>query len=188
LSEKRIPKKNGHRTDADAASSPVVPAGTTSNPMDVGLLEKLVKLMTENSLSAVELTDGDRRITLKRGAETVHVTPPPAYAYAPQPGGPAQAPAALHPATGSSGAADDDSALIPIKSIMPGTFYAAPAKGAKPFVTVGSKVEEETDVGIVEAMKVFNTIKAECRGTIAKILVQDSQPVEFGQVLFLVKP
>ena len=70
---------------------------------------------------------------------------------------------------------------------MPGTFYSCPAKGAKPFVAVGAKVEEETEVCIIEAMKVFNTIKAETRGVIAKILVQDSQPVEFGQVLFLVK-
>ena len=63
-----------------------------------------------------------------------------------------------------------------------------PHPGAKPFVTVGTNVDEETDVCIIEAMKVFNNIKAECRGTIAKILVQDGQPVEFGQPLFLVKP
>jgi len=71
---------------------------------------------------------------------------------------------------------------------MVGTFYAAPSKGAKPFVTVGTVVDEETDVCIVEAMKVFNNIKAECRGTISKILVNDGQSVEFGQTMFLVKP
>src|SRR5262249_47671138 len=86
-------------------------------------------------------------------------------------------------------AADEDANLQRIKSPMVGTFYASPAKGAKPFVTVGSRVDEETDVCIVEAMKVFNNIKPESgiRGTIAKILVQDGQPVEFGQTLFLVK-
>lgn len=157
--------------------------------MDVRLLEQLVKLMADNGLSTVELTDGDRRITLKRGAETATMAQPPAYSYAP-PAAPgiSPAPPASAPGGPNGGPAEVDSALVPIKSIMPGTFYSAPAKGAKPFVTVGSRVEEETDVCIVEAMKVFNTIKADTRGTIAKILVQDSQPVEFGQVLFLVKP
>ena len=71
---------------------------------------------------------------------------------------------------------------------MVGTFYAAPKPGEKPFVSVGSRRDEETEVCIIEAMKDFNTIKAECRGTIAKVLVQDGEPVEFGTTLFLVKP
>lgn len=71
---------------------------------------------------------------------------------------------------------------------MVGTFYARPSPDAKPFVTVGSVVDEDTDVCIIEAMKVFNNIKAETRGTIAKVLVEDRATVEFGQVLFLVKP
>jgi acetyl-CoA carboxylase biotin carboxyl carrier protein len=71
---------------------------------------------------------------------------------------------------------------------MVGTFYAAPSPDAKPFVSVGSRVDEETDVCVVEAMKVFNNIKADTRGTIAKILVSNGETVEFGQTLFLVKP
>ena len=71
---------------------------------------------------------------------------------------------------------------------MVGTFYAAPKPGEKPFVGVGSTVNEDSDVCIIEAMKTFNNIKAECRGTIARVLVADGQPVEFGTVLFLVKP
>jgi acetyl-CoA carboxylase biotin carboxyl carrier protein len=71
---------------------------------------------------------------------------------------------------------------------MVGTFYSAPSPDAKPFISVGSTVDEETDVCVIEAMKVFNNIKAECRGTIAKILVTNGQTVEFGQPLFLVKP
>lgn len=77
---------------------------------------------------------------------------------------------------------------MPIKSPMVGTFYAAPSPDAKPFVSVGSVVDEETDVCIIEAMKVFNNIKAETRGTVAKILATNGQTVEYGQVLFLVKP
>jgi acetyl-CoA carboxylase biotin carboxyl carrier protein len=71
---------------------------------------------------------------------------------------------------------------------MVGTFYSASSPDAKPFVQVGSTIDEETDVCIIEAMKVFNNIKAETRGTIAKILVTNGQTVEFGQTLFLVKP
>ena len=149
--------------------------------MDVALLEKLVKLMADAGLSTVELSEGDRRITLKRGSDMMAA---PAYGFAP----PGPTPAAPPAAGPSVAGADDESKLVPVKSPMPGTFYAAPAKGSKPFVSVGSAVEEETDVCIVEAMKVFNTLKAETRGTVARILVQDSQPVEFGQVLFLIKP
>jgi acetyl-CoA carboxylase biotin carboxyl carrier protein len=71
---------------------------------------------------------------------------------------------------------------------MVGTFYASPSPDAKPFVSVGATVDEDTDVCVIEAMKVFNNIKAETRGTIAKVLVTNGQPVEFGQTLFLVKP
>ena len=71
---------------------------------------------------------------------------------------------------------------------MVGTFYASSSPEAKPFVSVGTVVDEETDVCIIEAMKVFNNIKAELRGTVTKILVSNGQTVEFGQPLFLVKP
>ena len=71
---------------------------------------------------------------------------------------------------------------------MVGTFYSAASPDAKPFVSVGTQVDEETDVCIIEAMKVFNNIKAECRGTITKVMIENGATVEFGQVLFLVKP
>ena len=71
---------------------------------------------------------------------------------------------------------------------MVGTFSSAPSPDAKPFVSVGTRVDEEADVCVIEAMKVFNNIKAECRGVIIRILVQNGQAVEFGQTLFLVKP
>jgi acetyl-CoA carboxylase biotin carboxyl carrier protein len=143
--------------------------------MDVGVLEKLVKLMRANDLTCVEVADGDRRILLKRGGEgSVHVPAAPVAPVAPQK--PAPAPVAEEPD------------LIPIKSIMVGTFYAAQNPDSPPFVQVGSRVDEETDVCVIEAMKVFNTIKAECRGTIAKVLVTNGTSVDFGQELFLVKP
>jgi acetyl-CoA carboxylase biotin carboxyl carrier protein len=83
---------------------------------------------------------------------------------------------------------DTEAGLVPIKSPMVGTFYSASTPDAKAFVSVGSQVDEDTDVCIIEAMKVFNNIKAEMRGTISKILVTNGETVEFGQPLFLVKP
>jgi acetyl-CoA carboxylase biotin carboxyl carrier protein len=150
--------------------------------MDLTLLERLVKLMSANDLNTVELCDGDRRITLKRGGEAA-----PVYAAPPaMPTAPATAAGAGSAAPASS-PASDEADLVPIKSPMVGTFYAAASPDAKPFVTVGTTVDEETDVCVIEAVKVFNNIKAECRGKIQKILVTNGQTVEFGQTLFLVK-
>jgi len=151
------------------------PAGN-GGPMDVAVLEKLVKLMKANDLSCVEVADGERRILLKRGGETAYISAP---ATAPAAG---KAPAAIEAPPA------EDAGLIPIKAVMVGTFYAAASPDAKPFVQVGSTIDMETDVCVIEAMKVFNTIKAECKGTIAKILAVNGHAVEFGQVLFLVKP
>jgi acetyl-CoA carboxylase biotin carboxyl carrier protein len=175
LSEKKSTTKKGA---PNGATAPI------ASPMDVKLLEQLVKLMADNGLGTVELTDGDRRITLKRGGDAVAMPSPQMFSYGAPP---APSPAPIPSSPGASPPVDDESKSVQVKSPMPGTFYASPAKGAKPFVTVGAKVEEDTDVCIIEAMKVFNTIKAETRGVIVKMLVQDSQPVEFGQVLFLVK-
>ncbi len=151
--------------------------------MDVNLLEQIVKMMSVNDLNAVELRDGEKRITLKRGP-AMHTGP--VYHSAPVAHTPA--PAAAPAATPAVAPVDEDAGLIPIKSPMVGTFYTAASPDAKPFVQVGSTVDEETDVCIIEAMKVFNNIKAETRGKIAKIQVTNGQTVEFGQVLFLVQP
>lgn len=157
--------------------------------MDVNLLEQLVKLMSANDLNTVEVRDGDRRVVLKRGA----VAPTYAYAPAPPTGGvtsvaPSSAPAPASTAPVPGPAPSDDANLVPIKSPMVGTFYSAATPEAKPFVSVGTRIDDETDVCIIEAMKVFNNIKAETRGTIAKVLITNGQTVEFGQTLFLVKP
>jgi acetyl-CoA carboxylase biotin carboxyl carrier protein len=161
--------------------------------MDVNLLEQMVRLMAANDLNTVDVRDGDRRVILKRGTPVVHytgnpVTVTPGAQQAAPPAGAAQAPAAAGGSTAGAATADADAKLVPIKSPMVGTFYAAPKQGEKPFVAVGATVNEESDVCIIEAMKVFNVIKAETSGTIAKVMIQDGQPVEHGTVLFLVKP
>ncbi|MBL8746255.1 MAG: acetyl-CoA carboxylase biotin carboxyl carrier protein [Phycisphaerae bacterium] len=152
--------------------------------VDYRKLRELVKLMVENDLSELELRDQQEAVVLKRGA------PPGAMAMMPTPivhqvsSAPASAPAA----SGGDDGADDESDLVAIKSPMVGTFYAAPDPNSPAYVSVGSSVGAETVVCIVEAMKVFSEIKAECSGKIEKILVKSGEPVEFGQRLFLVRP
>ena len=163
-----------------------------SSPMDVSLLERIVRLMSSNDLNTVDVRDGDKRVILKRGQaivapnagsgiyypSSVAHTAPQSHSAATTGGG----------ASAPSAAVDEDAGLTPIKSPMVGTFYSSPSPDSKAFVHVGARVDEETDVCIIEAMKVFNNIKAETRGTIAKVLVTNGQTVEFGQTLFLVKP
>ena len=163
--------------------------------MDVALLERIVKLMASNDLNTVDVRDGDKRVILKRGAMVAPLASTGGYPFtAPAPAAPTAHPSGLASGatSGASGAAattpEEDAGLVPIKSPMVGTFYAAPSPDAKPFVATGSRVDEETDVCVIEAMKVFNNIKAETTGTITKLLVANGQTVEFGQVLFLVKP
>jgi acetyl-CoA carboxylase biotin carboxyl carrier protein len=183
MSERKS-KKSGTRAagNGNGGGSSAVGGG----PMDVALLQQIVKLMAANDLNTVDLRDGGRRIVLKRGAQVVAI--PTAVAQVPH-AQPAAAPQAAPSGTQPSGAADDDlKGLIPIPSPMVGTFYAAPKPGEKPYVSVGSVVNEETDVCQIEAMKTFNVLKAGVSGTIAKILVQNGQSVQFDEPLFLVKP
>jgi acetyl-CoA carboxylase biotin carboxyl carrier protein len=135
----------------------------------------------------VDVRDGEKRVILKRGAEPVAAAGGLVMARGTAPAGTTAADAAGNSAGGVAGNGEEPG-LTAIKSPMVGTFYSAASPDAKPFVSVGSAVDEETDVCIIEAMKVFNNIKAECRGTIAKVLVSNGQTVEFGQILFQVRP
>lgn len=151
--------------------------------MELEKVKELVEMMKANDLSELEVIDGQTRIALKRGMGgavapmmMTHgmMAPAPAMVVA---GGPPKA-----------AEADAESNLKPIKSPIVGTFYSAPSPTAQPFVKVGSKVNENAVVCIVEAMKVMNEVKAEINGTIRKILVENGAAIEFGQPLFLVEP
>lgn len=173
MSKKRAPVKTKVKTAV----------AVTGSPMNTDLLQQIVNLMSANDLNMVDLRDGDKRVILRRGAAVVPMQmsmPAPQHAVQAAPPGPVHGAIVEKPA--------EDAGLVAIKSPMVGTFYSAPSPDAKPFVSVGSSVSDDTDVCIIEAMKVFNNIKAECRGTIAKVLVSNGQTVEFGQTLFLVKP
>ncbi|HEV3260108.1 MAG TPA: acetyl-CoA carboxylase biotin carboxyl carrier protein [Gemmataceae bacterium] len=148
------------------------------SPFDVRTIKDLVALMSRHDLSEIDLREGDLRIRLRRGRRE---------AAAPSPAVPAPAPAAP-PAAANAEPTKPARALATIKSPTPGTFYSAPTPDAEPFVRVGTRVTPTTTVCIIEAMKIFNEIPADCSGVIAEVLVENQQPVEYGQVLFKVDP
>ncbi len=156
--------------------------------IDIKKIRELVKLMVSNDLTELDLEGDNERVTLKRGlaSQNVQYVAAPTHAPpAPNPAAPAQPTDAPAPAPGPT---PEEQGLLTITSPMVGTYYSAASPDAKPFVTRGDPVDPETLVCIIEAMKVFNEIKAETNGTIEKVLVEAGQAVEFGQPLFLVRP
>lgn len=138
--------------------------------------------MKKNDLSVFKMEKEGFKITLKKGTDfQPTVTAPAAVAYLPS-AAPAPAPAAT--AGASPAPAVPASDLREITSPMVGTFYASPSPEAGAFVGVGQEVTEDTVVCIVEAMKVMNEIKAECRGVVAEIVAENGKPVQYGEVLF----
>ncbi|MHC4493729.1 MAG: acetyl-CoA carboxylase biotin carboxyl carrier protein [Planctomycetota bacterium] len=161
--------------------------------LDIRKLKELVRLMVANDLTELDLRDSEEQVTLRRQRHTDGViASAPALIQAAAPAATVAAAAtAAPPATtpGDGGAAEAAAAgLTTITSPMVGTFYAAPNPDAPPFVAVGANVDPESVVCLVEAMKIFNEIKAECRGTIEKVLVDNGDAVDFGQPLFHVRP
>ena len=155
--------------------------------MEIKDIRRIVELMKNNDLSEFSMKDKDFELELKRGGQEV------VYAAAPAMTAPvaAAAPAAAAPATVAPAAPvaqDEDDGLVEVPSPIVGTFYCKPAPDADAFVKVGDEVTEDTVVCIVEAMKVMNEIKAEVKGVIKKVLVDDASPVQYGQPLFLVEP
>jgi acetyl-CoA carboxylase biotin carboxyl carrier protein len=157
-------------------------ADQAPRPFDVRIIKTLVGLMNQHDLSEIDLHEGEHRIRLRRGTQQQIVQ----TVSGPAPTAPAASSAATAPAVTAPKPAAKPGAAI--KSPTPGTFYASPSPGAPPFVAVGSRVTPDTVVCIIEAMKILNEIPAECSGVITKILAENQQPVEYGQVLFEVDP
>ena len=154
--------------------------------MDLKDIKAIIDLMKKNSVSEFELEKQDFKIRLKRGGAGGPFTSPedqPMIAYS-------SAPVVL-PAAASAPAA---AAALPvsndaeIKSPMIGTFYRSPSPEAGPYADIGTEVTPDTVVCIIEAMKVMNEIKAEAKGVITQVLVENAKPVEFGQPLFKIRP
>ena len=183
------PKEQGE-TPNRRARAPQRPAAS----VNLEELRELIGLLRDNGLAELELENEGFRVRLRResafaqpAAQTAEVPlqpPQPAPVQAPPPtvSGPA------HPGTHASTEASQDQDLHIIPSPIVGTFYRSPSPAADPFVKIGSNVEPESVVCIIEAMKLMNEIQAEASGEVVKIYVENGQPVEYGQPLFGIKP
>lgn len=145
---------------------------------DVARIRQIIELMEQHELVEVDLQEGEEKIKLKRGGAVQMVAAPMAAAPV----------AAAAPQTAATTPADNTAGTVTINAPMVGTFYAKANPESPTFVKVGDRVSPDTVVCIVEAMKVFNEIPAECSGTIVEILVGDQQPVDFGKPMFRVQP
>ncbi len=155
--------------------------------LDIRKLKELVRLMVANDLTELDLRDSEEQVTLRR--QRLNHAPPFDTELPPAAGAAAAAAAAAAPSPRGVAATEiEASGLTKIASPMVGTFYAAASPDAAPFVTAGSVVGPDTVVCLVEAMKIFNEIKAECSGTVEKVLVNNGDAIEFGQPLFLIRP
>ena len=150
--------------------------------MDIRKVKKLIELLEESGIAELEINEGEESVRISRYSSA----PPPAAAPVSYEV-PAAAPASM-PAT--AGDIDETDALPSghvVTSPMVGTFYSAPSPGAKPFVNVGDSVTDGDTVCIVEAMKILNQIEADASGTVKAILVDNAQPVEYGQPLMIIE-
>jgi len=161
-------------------------------------LKELIEFLIEKDIAEFELERGDVKVRIKRAAESHAVAPAgtryvevpvplsaPQTEYSPAPPVPSPAPAV--PAAPAKPVAEE-AGLHEVKSPIVGTFYEAPSPGAPPFVKVADVVQEGQVLCIIEAMKLMNEIEADVNGEIVKRLVSNAQPVEYGQVLFLIRP
>lgn len=149
--------------------------------MDLESINSIVNLMSEHGLSEFELEEEGRRISIKRGS-TVSVQTVQPVLQQPEHAVPAQ-PVAAPPAGETQPASD----IIEITAPFVGTFYKSSSPDADPFVSIGQEVGPETVICILEAMKVMNEIKAETRGIVKEVLVNNAEPVQYGQPLFRIQ-
>jgi len=149
--------------------------------MDLRKLKKLIDLVQESGIAELEITEGEEKVKIVKGgvvsvshAAAPAAAPAPASAAAPAP---ASAPAAPQPDAGQEGHV--------VKAPMVGTFYRSPSPDAKVFVEVGQSIKEGQTICIIEAMKLMNGIEVDAAGVVKAILVENGQPVEYGQPLFI---
>lgn len=154
--------------------------------MDLSLIKRLIKLVERSQIEELEIQEEGLQVRITKSRYTA--TPPAVFTAQ-------QAVAAIDPVTVSRSAVPtsefdpegNTESLIEIKAPMVGTFYSAPSPDTEPYVKVGDQIEPGRILCIVEAMKLMNEIESEISGKIAKIMVENAQPVEYGQVLFLVE-
>ena len=154
--------------------------------MDIRKVKKLIELLDESGIAEIEITEGEESLRISRHASSV-AAPAPAPAPVAAPAATAPAPAAAPAAAAPAAApAEPDEEGYAVTAPMVGTFYASPSPGSPSFVQVGDKVNEGDTLCIVEAMKMMNQIESDVSGTIKSIRVQNGEPVEYGQILFVI--
>ena len=154
--------------------------------MNENYIKKLIKLVEESEIEALEVSSWGRKIRITQKlsqSSNGHSYAPPVMQSAPV----APAPQATAPVSAEPAPVENDK-LVPVLSPMVGTFYASPSPDADPYVSINQKITSGQVVCIVEAMKLMNEIEAEASGRIVKILVENAQPVEYGQTIFLIDP
>ena len=153
--------------------------------MDIRKVKKLIELLEESGIAEIEISEGEESVRISRYPQGMTVAQGPMMA--PMPAVAAGAPAApatqAQPVPARPAPPKDDSITAP----MVGTYYSAPAPGAKPFVQVGDEIKVGQVLCIIEAMKMMNQIESEKEGRIASILARNGEPVEFGQPLFVIE-
>jgi len=147
--------------------------------MDFDLIKKIIKIAEEADISGLAVQEGNLRIEVKREMGGPIVVSQPAVAH--------QAAAAAAGKSKESAEGGEPEGTVAITAPMVGTFYRSPSPDSASYVEVGDRVEQGKTVCIIEAMKLFNEIESEVKGEIVKVLVENAQPVEYGQKLFLVK-
>ncbi len=147
--------------------------------MNLKELKEIIAIFEEANISELDLEREEVKIRLRKGL-------PPQVVSAPQPAEEAVVQRVI-PALSEEAKKEEGKGLVEISSPMVGTFYRSPSPEARPFVEEGDEIEEGQVICIIEAMKLMNEIKAEIKGKIAKILVENGHPVEYGQLLFLVE-
>jgi acetyl-CoA carboxylase biotin carboxyl carrier protein len=155
--------------------------------VDIRKVKKLIELLEESGISEIEISEGEESVRISRYPQpgTVSVQAAP-MALAP-PAAPAAAPATAPVAASAVAAPTPASHGQQVTAPMVGTFYSGPAPGAKPFVEVGSEVKPGDTLCVIEAMKMMNQIESEFAGRVVSVLVENGNPVEFGQPLFVIE-
>tara|TARA_Y100000385_G_scaffold72360_1_gene72868 strand:- start:7555 stop:8010 length:456 start_codon:yes stop_codon:yes gene_type:complete len=151
--------------------------------MDIRKVKKLMELLEESGMAEIEIKEGEESVKISRYGASPAPSLMPAQSLVPQQPVSTPAPVATSPVVPAENQTSDQSIVSP----MVGTFYSAPSPTAKPFVTIGQKINQGDTVGIIEAMKIMNQIEADQSGTVTEILIKDGEAVEFGQPLIVVE-
>ena len=155
--------------------------------MDIRKIKKLIELLEQSAVDEIEIHEGEESVRIRRSPPVV-AAPGAGFSYvaAPPPAAVSRAPAAPVNPEPAPTAAEPEVSGHTVTSPMVGTFFSASSPGSRPFVNVGQRIEVGDTLCIIEAMKILNQVEADCTGVVSAVLVENGQPVEYGQPLFVV--